>query len=209
MLQPNPLRSAIVARPTRAPGGRTTAAPGPACLGLLIRVSKESRRVPAADYSTTRRGVMTEITQERRAPADGQKEQSATEQAIRRCRRPAAKFANRRAKRRRSFGHRRERESAASSMIAPRRPARRQRRLRMRSVGSASSCARRAGPEPRSTPSGLPSLSSGWGGASDADGHRLLRDAEQFARRRPWVAVMGGATLGFLVARFIEGVQHW
>jgi ElaB/YqjD/DUF883 family membrane-anchored ribosome-binding protein len=39
---------------------------------------------------------------------------------------------------------------------------------------------------------------------TEADGERLLRDAEQFARRRPWVAVLGGATLGFFVARFIK-----
>lgn len=39
---------------------------------------------------------------------------------------------------------------------------------------------------------------------TETDGERLLRDAEQFARRRPWVAVVGGATLGFLVARFIK-----
>lgn len=39
---------------------------------------------------------------------------------------------------------------------------------------------------------------------TETDGQQLLRDAEQFARRRPWVAVWGGATLGFLVARFIK-----
>ena len=39
---------------------------------------------------------------------------------------------------------------------------------------------------------------------TEADGERLLRDAEQFARRRPWVAVAGGAALGFLAARFIK-----
>jgi ElaB/YqjD/DUF883 family membrane-anchored ribosome-binding protein len=39
---------------------------------------------------------------------------------------------------------------------------------------------------------------------TDTDGERLLRDAEQFARRRPWVAVVGGAAVGFLVARFIK-----
>ena len=39
---------------------------------------------------------------------------------------------------------------------------------------------------------------------TEADGDRILRDAEQFARRRPWVAVAAGATLGFLVARFIK-----
>lgn len=39
---------------------------------------------------------------------------------------------------------------------------------------------------------------------TETDGERLLRDAERFARRRPWVAVLGGATLGFLAARFIK-----
>ncbi len=39
---------------------------------------------------------------------------------------------------------------------------------------------------------------------TEADGDRILRDAEQFARRRPWIAVLGGATLGFLAARFIK-----
>jgi ElaB/YqjD/DUF883 family membrane-anchored ribosome-binding protein len=39
---------------------------------------------------------------------------------------------------------------------------------------------------------------------TDADGNRILSDAEQFARRRPWVTVLGGATLGFFVARFIK-----
>jgi hypothetical protein len=39
---------------------------------------------------------------------------------------------------------------------------------------------------------------------AQADGDRILRDAEQFARRRPSLAVLGGATLGFFVARFIK-----
>lgn len=39
---------------------------------------------------------------------------------------------------------------------------------------------------------------------TEANGERILRDAEQFARRRPSVAVLAGATLGFLVARFIK-----
>jgi hypothetical protein len=39
---------------------------------------------------------------------------------------------------------------------------------------------------------------------TQADGDRILRDAERFARRRPLVTVIGGATLGFLVARFIK-----
>jgi ElaB/YqjD/DUF883 family membrane-anchored ribosome-binding protein len=39
---------------------------------------------------------------------------------------------------------------------------------------------------------------------TEADGDRILSDVEQFARQRPWVTVLGGATLGFLVARFIK-----
>ena len=39
---------------------------------------------------------------------------------------------------------------------------------------------------------------------TDADGERILRDAEQFARRRPWVTAVGGVALGFVVARFIK-----
>ena len=39
---------------------------------------------------------------------------------------------------------------------------------------------------------------------SEADGDRLLSDAERFVRQRPWVAVLGGATVGFFVARFIK-----
>jgi hypothetical protein len=39
---------------------------------------------------------------------------------------------------------------------------------------------------------------------TEADGEKMLRDAEQFARRRPWVTALGGATLGFFIARFIK-----
>lgn len=39
---------------------------------------------------------------------------------------------------------------------------------------------------------------------TEADGDRILNDAERFARQRPWVTVLGGATLGFFVARFIK-----
>lgn len=39
---------------------------------------------------------------------------------------------------------------------------------------------------------------------TDADGERILQDAEQFARRRPWVTAVGGVALGFVVARFIK-----
>jgi hypothetical protein len=39
---------------------------------------------------------------------------------------------------------------------------------------------------------------------ADADGERILQDVEQFARRRPWVTAVGGVALGFVVARFIK-----
>ena len=38
--------------------------------------------------------------------------------------------------------------------------------------------------------------------AADAD--RVLRDAEAFARRQPWVAAIGGAAAGFLASRFLK-----
>ncbi|HEX2045157.1 MAG TPA: hypothetical protein VHF23_05980 [Gaiellaceae bacterium] len=37
---------------------------------------------------------------------------------------------------------------------------------------------------------------------SDAD--RILRDAEEFARRRPWVVGAGGVVVGFLASRFLK-----
>jgi hypothetical protein len=37
---------------------------------------------------------------------------------------------------------------------------------------------------------------------SDAD--RMLHDAEEFARRRPWVVGAGGLVLGFLASRFLK-----
>jgi len=39
---------------------------------------------------------------------------------------------------------------------------------------------------------------------TEADGNKILGDAEQFARQRPWVTAIGGATIGFLIARFIK-----
>ena len=39
---------------------------------------------------------------------------------------------------------------------------------------------------------------------TEADGQRIIRDAEQFARRRPMVTAIGGVALGFVVARFIK-----
>jgi ElaB/YqjD/DUF883 family membrane-anchored ribosome-binding protein len=39
---------------------------------------------------------------------------------------------------------------------------------------------------------------------TNADADKMLRDAENFARRQPWLAVVGGATIGFLASRFVK-----
>jgi hypothetical protein len=38
----------------------------------------------------------------------------------------------------------------------------------------------------------------------DADGDRLLGDAEAFARRQPWLVAAGGLALGFAASRFLK-----
>ena len=38
----------------------------------------------------------------------------------------------------------------------------------------------------------------------DADGERLLRDVEDFARRQPWLVAAGGLALGFAGSRFLK-----
>jgi ElaB/YqjD/DUF883 family membrane-anchored ribosome-binding protein len=38
----------------------------------------------------------------------------------------------------------------------------------------------------------------------DADGDRILRDAEDYARRNPWVVVAGGIALGFTASRLLK-----
>jgi hypothetical protein len=38
----------------------------------------------------------------------------------------------------------------------------------------------------------------------DADGERLLRDVEGFARRQPWLIASGGLALGFAASRFLK-----
>jgi uncharacterized protein YjbJ (UPF0337 family) len=38
----------------------------------------------------------------------------------------------------------------------------------------------------------------------DADGDRLLRDMEEFARRNPWAVVAGGVVLGFTASRLLK-----
>lgn len=39
---------------------------------------------------------------------------------------------------------------------------------------------------------------------TEADADRMLRDVEDFARRQPWVAALGGMTIGFLASRFVK-----
>ena len=39
---------------------------------------------------------------------------------------------------------------------------------------------------------------------TEANADRILRDLESFARRRPWVAALGGAAVGFLASRFVK-----
>jgi hypothetical protein len=38
----------------------------------------------------------------------------------------------------------------------------------------------------------------------DADGERLLRDVEDFARRQPWLVAAGGLALGVAASRFLK-----
>jgi hypothetical protein len=38
----------------------------------------------------------------------------------------------------------------------------------------------------------------------DADGERLLRDVEDFARRQPWLVAAGGLALGLAASRFLK-----
>jgi hypothetical protein len=39
---------------------------------------------------------------------------------------------------------------------------------------------------------------------TEANGDRMLRDLEQFARRQPWLATTGGLALGFFASRFLK-----
>ena len=146
---------------------------------------------------------MTEITQERRAPADGQ--QSTTEQAMQKVQETSGEV-------RQQVGQKaQELRTQAGEEI--------RRQLDGRSteageeVTTTADALRRVGDQLRQEgKTGTAQYAERAAQPverlgrylAEADGDRLLRDAEQFARRRPWVAVMGGATLGFLVARFIK-----
>ncbi len=39
---------------------------------------------------------------------------------------------------------------------------------------------------------------------TEADADRMLRDAENVARRQPWLVALGGVVVGFLAARFVK-----
>lgn len=39
---------------------------------------------------------------------------------------------------------------------------------------------------------------------TEADADRILRDLEDFGRRRPWALAAGGAVIGFLASRFLK-----
>jgi hypothetical protein len=148
---------------------------------------------------------MNELTQERRAPADGQKEESTTEQAMQKVQETGGEV-------RQQVGQKaQELRTQAGEGI------RRQLDGRSTEVGeemtTTADAFRRVGEQLRQE--GKTETAQYAERAAqpverlgryltEADGERLLRDAEQFALRRPWVAVMGGATLGFLVARFIK-----
>ena len=149
---------------------------------------------------------MTEITHERRAPADGQEEQSTTtEQAMQKVQETGGEVRQQMGQKTQELrtqagvGIRRQlddRSTEAGEEVTTTADAIRRVGDQLRQegkIGTAQYAERAAQPVER-----LGRY------LTEADGGRLLRDAEQFARRRPWLAVMGGATLGFLVARFIK-----
>jgi ElaB/YqjD/DUF883 family membrane-anchored ribosome-binding protein len=146
---------------------------------------------------------MTEMTHERRAPADGQ--QSTTEQAMQKVQETGGEVRQQMGQKAQELrsqageGVRRQlddRSTEAGEQVTTTADVLRRVGNQLRQdgqIGSAQYAERAAQPVER-----LGRY------LTEADADRLLRDAEQFARRRPWVAVMGGATLGFLVARFIK-----
>jgi ElaB/YqjD/DUF883 family membrane-anchored ribosome-binding protein len=150
------------------------------------------------------RGLMSEITQERRAPGGGDP-QSAREQA--------------KEKVQEASGEARQQVSDKAQEVRTQAGEGIRQQLDGRStqageqISSTADALRRVGGQLREEGKSTPAQYAEKAAEpverlgrylTEADGERLLRDAEQFARRRPWVAVVGGATLGFLVARFIK-----
>ena len=148
---------------------------------------------------------MTEITQERRAPADGSQEQSATEQAKQKVQEAGGEV-------RQQAGQKAQELRAQAGGEVRRQLDDRSTQAGKEATATADAL-RRVGDQLRQEgKTGTAQYAERAAQPvervgrylTEADGERLLRDAEQFARRRPWVAVLGGATLGFLVARFIK-----
>lgn len=43
---------------------------------------------------------------------------------------------------------------------------------------------------------------------TESDGDRILRDAEDFGRRRPWAIALGGAAIGFAASRLLKASSN-
>jgi hypothetical protein len=146
---------------------------------------------------------MTEMTQERRSPADLE-EQSATEQAKDKVQEAAGQVQQQVGEKAQQMrgqaadGIRQQLDTrstqAGEQLTATADALRRMSQQLQESNGTPAQCAKHAAEPVERLGRYL----------TQADGDRILRDAERFARQRPLVTVIGGATLGFLVARFIK-----
>ncbi len=148
---------------------------------------------------------MTEMTQERQAPANADGAETATGQAKEKVQEAAGQVQEQVGQKAQEF-----RGQAAEGI---------RQQLDSRStqageqVSSAADALRRVGNQLREEGQDAPARYASQAAEpverlgrylTEADGQKLLRDAEQFARRRPWVTAVGGAALGFVVARFIK-----
>jgi hypothetical protein len=146
---------------------------------------------------------MMEMTQERRAPVDG--EQSTTEQAKEKVQEAAGQIQHQVGEkaqqvRGQAAGGVRQQLDSRSTQAGEQ-------------VSATADAIRRVGDQLRQQGQETPARYATQAAQpierlgrylTDADGERILRDAEQFARRRPWVTAVGGVALGFVVARFIR-----
>jgi ElaB/YqjD/DUF883 family membrane-anchored ribosome-binding protein len=157
-----------------------------------------------ADHRDRERGLMTEITQQRRSSTGGQ-EQSATDQAKQRIEQTGGEV-------RQQVGQKaQELRTQAGDGVRQQLDGRSTQAGEQ--VSATADALRRVGGQLRQEGKATPAQYAERAAEpverlgrylTDADGERLIRDAEDFARRRPWVVVAGGAALGFLVARFIK-----
>ena len=148
---------------------------------------------------------MTEITQERRAPADGQKEQSTTEQAMQKAQETGGEVRQQMGEKAQELRtqagegiHRQldNRSTKAGEEVTTTADALRRVGDQLRQegkTGTAQYAERAAQPVER-----LGQY------LTDADGDRLLRDAEQFARRRPWLLAGISAVVGMAGSRMLK-----